>query len=47
MTKTVSSGGLVVACLPLNLRFAGSNPAEEDGILRDIKTVAQISAESK
>jgi hypothetical protein len=27
----VALGGLVVACLPLDPRFAGSNPAEDDG----------------
>jgi hypothetical protein len=27
----VALGGLVVACLPLGPRFAGSNPAEDDG----------------
>jgi hypothetical protein len=30
-------GGLVVACLPLDPRFAGSNPAEDDRFLRVIK----------
>jgi hypothetical protein len=29
--------GLEVACLPLDPRFADSNPAEDDGILRAIK----------
>jgi hypothetical protein len=28
---SVFLGGLVVACLPFDPRFAGSNPAEEDG----------------
>jgi hypothetical protein len=32
----VALGGLVVACLPLDPRFAGSNPAEDDGFLRVI-----------
>jgi hypothetical protein len=27
----------VIACLPLDPRFAGSNPAEDDGFLRVIK----------
>jgi allantoicase len=27
----------VVACLPLDPRFAGSNPAKDDGLLRVIK----------
>jgi hypothetical protein len=30
-------GGLVVACLTLDPRFAGSYPAEDDGSLRAIK----------
>jgi hypothetical protein len=33
----VALGGLLVACLPLDPRFAGSNPAEDDGFLRVIK----------
>jgi hypothetical protein len=33
----VALGGLVIACLPLDTRFAGSNPAEDDGFLRVIK----------
>jgi hypothetical protein len=33
----IALGGLVVACLPVDLRFAGSNPAEDDGFLRVIK----------
>jgi hypothetical protein len=36
-------GGLVVACLPLDPRFAGSNPAEDDGFLRVIKIRSTIS----
>jgi hypothetical protein len=37
--KTVAStlGGLVVACLPLDPRFEGSNPAEDNVFLRAIK----------
>jgi hypothetical protein len=30
-------GGLVVACLPLDPKFAGSNQVEDDGFLRAIK----------
>jgi hypothetical protein len=30
-TSVVTLGGLVVACLPLDLRFAGSKPTEDDG----------------
>jgi hypothetical protein len=33
----VALGGLMVACLPLDPRFADSNPAEDDGFLRVIK----------
>jgi hypothetical protein len=35
--SVVALGGLVVACLPLDPRFAGSNPAEDDGFSRVIK----------
>jgi hypothetical protein len=35
--KDVDLGGLVVACLPLDPKFAGSNAAEDDGFLRAIK----------
>jgi hypothetical protein len=35
--SVVAFGGLVLACLPLHPRFAGSNPAEDDGFLRAIK----------
>jgi hypothetical protein len=33
----VALGGLVVACLPLDSRFAGSSPAEDYGFLRVVK----------
>jgi hypothetical protein len=33
----VALGGLVVTCLPLDSRFAGSNPAEDDGISKGDK----------
>jgi hypothetical protein len=33
----VALGSLVVACLPLDLRFAGSNPAEDDGFFKGDK----------
>jgi hypothetical protein len=36
---TVALGGLVVACLPLDPRFAGSNPAKDDGFLRENKNL--------
>jgi hypothetical protein len=35
--KPIALGGLVVACLPLDPRFADSNLAEDDGFLRAIK----------
>jgi hypothetical protein len=35
--KNFALGGLVVACLPPDPRFAGSNPAEDNGFLRVIK----------
>jgi hypothetical protein len=35
--NNVALGGLVVACLPLHPRLAGSNLAEDDGFLRVIK----------
>jgi hypothetical protein len=37
----------VVACLPLDPRFAGSNPAEDDGFLRVYKSVARLPSEGK
>jgi hypothetical protein len=43
----VAVGGLVVACLPLDPRFAGSNPAEDDRFLRAIKSVARVPSEGK
>jgi hypothetical protein len=33
-----------LACLPLDLRFAGSNQAEDDGYLRAIKTRSMTSS---
>jgi hypothetical protein len=33
----IALSGLVVACLPLDPRFAGSNPAGDNGLLRVIK----------
>jgi hypothetical protein len=33
----------VVECLPLDPRFAGSNPAEKDGFLRVIKISSTAS----
>jgi hypothetical protein len=33
----VALGGLVIACLPLDPRFAGSKPAGDDGFLSVIK----------
>jgi hypothetical protein len=34
----VDPGGIVAACLTLDPKFASSNPAEDDGFLRVIKT---------
>jgi hypothetical protein len=39
----VALSDLVVACLPLNPSFAGSNPADDDGILRAIKIHSRTS----
>jgi hypothetical protein len=36
-TVIATLGGLVVACLTLDPRFAGSNPAEDDEIFKDDK----------
>jgi hypothetical protein len=33
----------VVACLPLDPRFAGSNMAEDDGLLRETKICSTTS----
>jgi hypothetical protein len=33
--------------LPFNPRFAGSSPAEDDGFLRAIKSVARLPSEGK
>jgi hypothetical protein len=33
----------VVVCLPLDLRFAGSHPVEDDGFLRAIKIRGRTS----
>jgi hypothetical protein len=33
----------VVTCLPLDPRFAGSNPAKNDGFLREIKPCSTTS----
>jgi hypothetical protein len=37
MCTKSSLGSLVLACLPLDPRFAGSNPAEDDGIFKGDK----------
>jgi hypothetical protein len=37
MLDVVALGGIVVACLPLDPTFAGSKPAEDDGLLSTIK----------
>ena len=33
-------GGLGVTCLPLDPRFAGSNPTEVDGFFQDVKILS-------
>ena len=33
-------GGLGVTCLPRDPRFAGSNPADVDGLFQDIKLLS-------
>jgi hypothetical protein len=43
----VALGGLVVAWLPLDPKFVGSNLAEDDGFLRVIKSVARLPSEGK
>jgi hypothetical protein len=37
MFLLVALGSLVVACLPFDPRFAGSNPTEDDRFLRVMK----------
>jgi hypothetical protein len=43
----IALGGLVIACLPLNPRFEGSYPAEDDGFLRALKINSTISFAGK
>jgi hypothetical protein len=43
----VTFSGLVVACLPLDPRFTGSNPGEEMGFLRVIKISSMTSFEGE
>ena len=40
-------GGLEVACWPLVLEFAGSNPAEAVGFFRATKSSARLPSEGK
>jgi len=40
-------GGLEVACWPLVLKFEGSNPAEDVGLLRAKKSSARLPSEGK
>jgi hypothetical protein len=40
-------GGLGVACWPLVLKFAGSNPAEAVGFLRAKNSSARLPSEGK
>jgi hypothetical protein len=44
---TFALSGLVVACLPLEPRFSGSNLAEDSGFLRVIKIHCKTSSEGK
>jgi hypothetical protein len=37
----------VVACLPSEPKFSGSNPVEDDGYLRAKKSVARLPSEGK
>jgi hypothetical protein len=41
--KVVVLGGIVVACLPFDPRFAGSDLAEKNGFLRPIKISSRTS----
>jgi hypothetical protein len=43
----VGLSGLVVIVVAIGSRFAGSNPPEDDGFLRAIKSVARLSSEGK
>jgi hypothetical protein len=36
-----------LSCFPLKPRFAGSNSAEDDEFLKEIKTVARLPTEGK
>jgi hypothetical protein len=36
-----------LSCLPLNPRFAGSKPADDDGFLREIKSATCLPSEVK
>jgi hypothetical protein len=47
--QLVALGSLVVACLPLDLRFTGSNPAVDDGFLRarKIRSTTSFDVEAK
>jgi hypothetical protein len=37
----------LLSCLPLEPRFAGSNPAEDDGLLKTIQISARLHSEGK
>ena len=45
--KVSGFGGLEVACWPLVLKFAGSNPAETVGSFRTKKSSARLPSEGK
>ena len=36
-------GGLGVTCSPLDTKFAGSNPTEDDGFFQDVKILSTTS----
>jgi hypothetical protein len=46
-SNLVVLGGLVVECLPVDPRFTGSNPGEDDGFQRRYKSVARLPSEAK
>jgi hypothetical protein len=45
--KPYGFGGLRLACWPLVTKFAGSNPAEVVGFLREKKSSARLLSEGK
>ena len=43
MFQLVGLGGLGVTCRPRGPRFAGSNPADVDGVFHDVKILSTSS----